>query len=43
MKNKLLLLVILGITFFASCSDDDDKYGRKILTGLILQRVQIMY
>ena len=33
MKNKLLLLVILGITFFASCSDDDDKYGPKDFNG----------
>ena len=24
MKNKFLLLLILGVTFFASCSDDDD-------------------
>lgn len=33
MKNKLVLLVILGITFFASCSDDDDKYGPKDFNG----------
>lgn len=25
MKNKLLLLLILGVTFFSACSDDDDK------------------
>ena len=24
MKNKFLLLLILGVTFFASCNDDDD-------------------
>ena len=23
MKNKFLLLLILGVAFFASCSDDD--------------------
>lgn len=27
MKNKFLLLLILGVTFFASCSDDDDDYS----------------
>ena len=25
MKNKLLLLLILGVTFFSACSDDDDN------------------
>ena len=28
MKNKFLLLLILGVTFFASCSDDDDDKVR---------------
>ncbi|MEJ8782252.1 MULTISPECIES: DUF4925 domain-containing protein [unclassified Butyricimonas] len=30
MKNKFLLLLILGVAFFASCSDDDDKAWKKI-------------
>ena len=30
MKNKFLLLLILGVTFFVSCSDDDDKAWKKI-------------
>lgn len=28
MKNKFLLLLILGVTFFASCNDDDDDKVR---------------
>ena len=28
MKNKFLLLLILGVTFFASCNDDDDDKTR---------------
>ena len=28
MKNKFLFLLILGVTFFASCSDDDDDKVR---------------
>ena len=30
MKNKFLLLLILGVTFFASCNDDDDKAWKNI-------------
>ncbi|WP_287644481.1 hypothetical protein [Butyricimonas sp.] len=30
MKNKFLLLLILGVTFFVSCSDDDDKAWKNI-------------
>ena len=30
MKNKFLLLLILCVAFFASCSDDDDKAWKKI-------------
>ena len=30
MKNKFLLLLILGVAFFASCSDDDDKAWKNI-------------
>ena len=41
MKNKFLLLMVVGIVFFASCSDDDDKDSPKDLAGFILQRVRI--
>lgn len=30
MKNKFLLLLILGVTFFVSCCDDDDKAWKNI-------------
>ena len=30
MKNKFLLLLILSVAFFASCSDDDDKAWKNI-------------
>lgn len=34
MKNKFLLLMVVGIVFFASCSDDDDKDSPKDFSGI---------
>ena len=34
MKNKFLLLIVLGIVFFASCSDSDNKDTPKDFNGI---------
>ena len=34
MKNKFLILMILGIVFITSCSDDDDKDSPKDFNGI---------
>ena len=34
MKNKFLLLMVLGIVFFASCSDSDNKDTTKDFNGI---------
>ena len=34
MKNKFLVLMILGIVFITSCSDDDDKDSPKDFNGI---------
>ena len=34
MKIKFLLLMVVGIVFFASCSDDDDKDSTKDFSGI---------
>ena len=35
MKNKLLFLLVFGVMFFTSCSDDDDTTWKKIPQGEI--------
>ena len=34
MKNKFLILMILGIVFITSCSDDNDKDSPKDFNGI---------
>lgn len=41
MKNKFLLLIVLGIVFLLVVAIVTIKIHEKILTGFILQRVRI--